>query len=345
MKEKIIECLKQNKFLSISDLTHLLNESETDLYKSLTELENENIIHKSKKDKYGLLENFHWYIGTINLKPKGYGFFKCDKLEDDVYISSLDLDNALDGDTVIAWVDLSISDIEGKREGKVIKVLSHNKKLVCEVMANHTLKSLLYPSLKIISEDVTNYKYGDLLYCEVLDADLIRKMTLKLHIVSFIGNIQDKGIEILKLCFAAVLPNILRGSSGLYGSLIFTGSRGVVKIVTGKSEIPKIFPIVILLFYDSSDTPKYSSTFLTIWSSSKGLVMYSFTPVSSPIALSSSCERAVTIMIGISLYLLSYFNRRLILYPLIFGIITSRIIKSGMISLASLKPSSPLNAV
>ena len=203
MKEKIIECLKQNKFLSISDLTHLLNESETDLYKSLTELENENIIHKSKKDKYGLLENFHWYIGTINLKPKGYGFFKCDKLEDDVYISSLDLDNALDGDTVIAWVDLSISDIEGKKEGKVIKVLSHNKKLVCEVMANHTLKSLLYPSLKIISEDITNYKYGDLLYCEVLDADLIRKMTLKLHIVSFIGNIQDKGIEILKLCYEA----------------------------------------------------------------------------------------------------------------------------------------------
>src|SRR5699024_2566455 len=86
---------------------------------------------------------------------------------------------------------------------------------------------------------------------------------------------------------------------------------------------------------------KYLFIFSRTSENSNGFVIYSSAPVSSPIILSSSWLLAVIIIIGIFLYLLSNFKSLQILYPLIFGIITSKITRSGFEFLAKLNPSSP----
>ena len=70
------------KYWECIDIPGESNEEELEI--ALNELENDNIIHQGKKGKYGLLSSYHWYIGEIRLKKQGYGFFKCDELEEDV---------------------------------------------------------------------------------------------------------------------------------------------------------------------------------------------------------------------------------------------------------------------
>ena len=94
IKEKIIDFLNIDQFLSFSSLLLKLESNEEELEIALNELENDNIIHQGKKGKYGLLSSYHWYIGEIRLKKQGYGFFKCDELEEDVYISIYNLEYA-----------------------------------------------------------------------------------------------------------------------------------------------------------------------------------------------------------------------------------------------------------
>ncbi len=137
IKEKILELLSEeyNKFLSIDDIISLIDDANLDdINNALNELVDEYKIYLSKKKKYGLLKSFNYYIGKIILKKQGYGFFKSDDLEEDAFIPASSLDNALDNDTCLCYVEPNALSNEHKREGKVIKVLKHNNDLICKVI-------------------------------------------------------------------------------------------------------------------------------------------------------------------------------------------------------------------
>ena len=208
MKERILALFNEHKFLKLDEIISLLNDNKEITENTLNELCDSYILYKNKKGNYGLLSSFNYYLGEIELKKKGYGFFKCDDLDEDIFVSEYDLDNALDGDTVIVWVDVnSNKNASDLHEGRVIKVIKHNLKLICKLIKKffHSDNKMLicetYPDVKIICDDTTNINIGDMVLCDVIEVDLIKKGTIKVEIEKVIGNIDDKDIDIKSLIY------------------------------------------------------------------------------------------------------------------------------------------------
>lgn len=205
MKEKLISLFTEHKFLNIDEIKEYIKDDKAILEETLSSLINEHMIYKNKKGNYGLLESFNYYLGTVELKKKGYGFFKSDKLDRDVFIPMLDLDNALDGDTVIVWINPSLTG--DKYEGKVVKVVKHNNDLICRVehkfhhFDNKVLKCDMYPDVKIEADDFKDASIGDLVSVKVKDVDLIKKNTIYVDIVNVIGNESDSDIDLKALIY------------------------------------------------------------------------------------------------------------------------------------------------
>ena len=205
MKEKLISLFTEHKFLNIDEIKEYIKDDKAILEETLSSLINEHMIYKNKKGNYGLLESFNYYLGTVELKKKGYGFFKSDKLDRDVFIPMLDLDNALDGDTVIVWINPSLTG--DKYEGKVVKVVKHNNDLICRVehkfhhCDNKVLKCDMYPDVKIEADDFKDASIGDLVSVKVKDVDLIKKNTIYVDIVNVIGNESDSDIDLKALIY------------------------------------------------------------------------------------------------------------------------------------------------
>lgn len=71
----------------------------------LKELEDEGALVLSRKNRYGLPEQFNLLKGKISRHPKGFGFLISENSEvEDLYIHASDLNGALNGDKVIARI-------------------------------------------------------------------------------------------------------------------------------------------------------------------------------------------------------------------------------------------------
>ncbi len=128
MKEKIIETLKKSEpiFFDTMKLNDMIGLKTVEEYKELCEtlnvLVNETILYKSKKDKYSLFENSHLLKGQIMVNKAGNGFVDTN-LEKDIFISSNNLNGALNGDTV------TLELIKNDSEGKIVSIIKRNTKV------------------------------------------------------------------------------------------------------------------------------------------------------------------------------------------------------------------------
>ena len=70
-------------------------------------------------------------IGTFRKNQKGFGFVKIDGQEDEIFIAKENTFNALNGDTVsIEIIHQENKERDKKREGKIIKIIRHEKNTV-----------------------------------------------------------------------------------------------------------------------------------------------------------------------------------------------------------------------
>ena len=104
MEERILELL-QEKERSIHELQALLalNNSEgfTVLLKALNHLEDEGKVVRNEKNEYLLIENSNYIVGVLHINKRGFGFVIIDEESEDIFISSRDLKDAFNMDTVM----------------------------------------------------------------------------------------------------------------------------------------------------------------------------------------------------------------------------------------------------
>ena len=79
MKEKILSILQTaDRALSLVEIDSLLGNHTVEEYQELCrvmrELEKENVVYHSNKDKYMLLEKSHLIKGVLRSTRKGFGF-------------------------------------------------------------------------------------------------------------------------------------------------------------------------------------------------------------------------------------------------------------------------------
>ena len=146
MKEQILEVLKDiHEAKTLMEINDLLNLHTVEEYKNLSKDINELVedyeLYRTKKEKYLLIKNCPGLkIGKIAINKKGFGFLILDK-EDDIYISSENLNNAIHNDTVL--VEIIKKGLKPK--GRILKIIKRDlNNVVGEVIIKDS-KMMLKP--------------------------------------------------------------------------------------------------------------------------------------------------------------------------------------------------------
>ena len=114
MREKVLEVLEgQNKALTLIEINDLLDLSSVEEYKELNQviidLVSNGKVHKSKKDKFILMEHCSSLLtGILHINKRGNGFVDT-KHDEDTFVAKENLNGAVDGD----FVEIDVQGNEG----------------------------------------------------------------------------------------------------------------------------------------------------------------------------------------------------------------------------------------
>ncbi len=206
MKKEILKVLKDKKdaqeITMINDLLNLTTSEELLLLQNeLNKLVNEHILYKTKKDKYLLYENIpNIKVGKLSINKRGNGFVLLDG--DDLYINFKNLNNATNGDIVLAEMFYYKNELEGK----VLKILERNTKNLIGTIYFEKNK----PILKLDDEKKAieiELDYQSTINC--VDGTKVLVNTTKEisknkyygRVVKIIGHINDPGVDIKTVAY------------------------------------------------------------------------------------------------------------------------------------------------
>jgi len=207
MKKQILDILKDiHEAKTLMEINDLLNLHTVEEYKTLSneieELVNQYELFKTKKEKYLLIKNCPGLkIGKIAINKKGFGFLILEK-EDDIYIGSENLNNAIHNDTVL--VEVIKKGL--KPEGRVLKIIKRDLNNVVGEIIIKDSKMMLKPddekldlTIYLSNETTKNCVEGH----KVL-AHLTKNLGHKNYLadcIKIIGHKDDAGIDILSIAY------------------------------------------------------------------------------------------------------------------------------------------------
>ena len=210
MRDNIINILKNStRAIDIYEIRDLLGiksiEDTTKLSEELRKLEDEVIIYRSNKNKYMMIEDSHLKKGVMRVNKKGFGFVEVDNLEDDIYISSDNMNGAIHDDIVLVEITskMNLDRLEGRvlriierRINKYIGLINFDKKGIGHITLDDNKIKL---DIEIPKENSLNSVDGHKVVVE-----LEKKVSNDKYIgkvVEVIGHINDPGVDILSIIY------------------------------------------------------------------------------------------------------------------------------------------------
>ena len=208
MKDKILEILddvhEAKSLIEINDMLEFKTAEELrTLDETLEELVRENVVYKTKKDRYILFKNCkNFKIGRLSLNKKGFGFVILDK-EDDLYISKEDLNGATHDDIVLA--EIIVNGI--KKEGRILKILNRNLdtivgELIKDKMGNFILK--LDDSKRDLEIIIDHNSAKDCVEGNKVVVKIEKELGKKKYLAKvdkIIGHKDDPGVDIMSIAY------------------------------------------------------------------------------------------------------------------------------------------------
>ena len=198
--------------MKIKEMAIVLNipkEQRRELKNILNSLVDEGKIHLSKKGKYSK-GGTDRLTGTFTSNPRGFGFIVVEGEEQDIFVSSDDINGAFEGDIVEFIIT---KQPEGKRkEGKVVNILSHGTVKVVGYFEKCKNFGFVRPDNQRILKDIyipqgkdkgamTGHKvvveltsYGD------------ENAKPEGKVVEIIGHVNDPGVDIMSIVKGYDLP-------------------------------------------------------------------------------------------------------------------------------------------
>ena len=210
MRDDIINVLKNaNKAIDIYEISDLLGiksvEDTTKLSEELKKLEDEVIIYRSNKNKYMMLEDSHLKKGIMRVNKKGFGFVEVGGLEDDIFVSSDNMNGAIHDDIVLVEITskMNLDRLEGrvlriiKRQiTRYIGLIKFDKSGTGHITLDDNKIKL---DIEIPSDKTKNAVDGHKVVVE-LDKK-IGDNKYKGEVVEIIGHINDPGVDILSIIY------------------------------------------------------------------------------------------------------------------------------------------------
>lgn len=156
-EQKILEFMKDKDYVpmkakEIAMLMRVPKKELGDFLEVLGNLELNFKIQKNRKNKYRLVEKTY-YDGVYRKNQKGFGFVRVEGYEDEIYIAKENSLDALNGDRVL----IEILEEENKvksAEGKVVKILKHEKDTVVGIFQNNKSFGFVVPDDKNFGTDI-----------------------------------------------------------------------------------------------------------------------------------------------------------------------------------------------
>ena len=199
LKDKIITLFENssNAPYTFEELLELLNCEKEELSEQLYELKEQYIIHESKKHRFGLLKQFGLYIGTIDVKEKGFGFILSEDFENEFFVPRTETNHALNKDTVIFRI--TNENTQEKTEASVVKVIKRSLEYVVGKISETYFQKEFIPidnKLNVFFE-ITDYGLSvenDIVKVKI--DEFVNDSLVKCHVVEIIGNAYDVGIDV-----------------------------------------------------------------------------------------------------------------------------------------------------
>lgn len=154
---KILELMKDKDYVpmkakEIAMIMRVPKNEYRDFLEVLGNLELNFKIQKNRKNRYRLVEKTY-YDGIYRKNQKGFGFVRIDTREDEIYIAKENALDALNGDRVL----IEILEEENKvksAEGKVVKILKHEKDTIVGIFQNNKSFGFVVPDDKNFGTDI-----------------------------------------------------------------------------------------------------------------------------------------------------------------------------------------------
>ncbi|MFA6753160.1 MAG: ribonuclease R [Bacilli bacterium] len=187
IKTKILNVIynEQNP-VDAHEISKKTNIDLKDVCESLIDLEKELKIRVTRKHKY---TKTNFIFDKITIVKNGVGY-----VNRDIYINNRSLKNAIDGDNVVV-------ELIGKNEGKVLKILSHEKNYeVGRVIIIGNKKYIKLDDIKkknILLSVNNNVSVVEGHKVTVKIGSIVKENIYKADEIKIIGHINDPGIDIL----------------------------------------------------------------------------------------------------------------------------------------------------
>jgi ribonuclease R/exosome complex exonuclease DIS3/RRP44 len=148
--------------------------SRNEIIRDLKILKAQDKIHETEIGKYQIISKAEYYEGIIDMTSRKTGYFVCDELEDDVFVPFINLNHALDGDKVKAYIYNRRS--SRKPEAEVLEILERKKSEfvgVIEVQKNFafvtTANAKMYTDIFIPKNKIGDAEHGDVVLVTLED--------------------------------------------------------------------------------------------------------------------------------------------------------------------------------
>ena len=211
MREAILDVLKNSdKARDIYELQDMLNvstvENTTALMDELRKLEDEVIIYHSNKDKYMMLDNSHLRKGVMRANKRGFGFVEVEGMEEDIYVSSENMNGAIHEDIVLVEITSKMN-IE-RLEGRILKVIKRQvERYIGEINFDKKGKGhITLDDQKIkLNIEVPKDKSMNAVDGHKVVVELVKRVNKNTKyegkVIEVIGHKHDPGVDILSIIY------------------------------------------------------------------------------------------------------------------------------------------------
>ena len=206
LEYEILDLLsRRNKALEAIEISNELGKKTDSEYlevvEVLTKLSDNYDIYCSNKGRYMLFDRSPLKKGKININRKGFGFVDLID-EEDIFISSDNLNGAIHGDTVIA--EVTGRKERNKLEGRILKIIDRKlDKVVGEFIGSKDEFSVIPDEeklkIKIVipKENVHGAVEGNKVVVRIIDQETNHLYTA--DVVEILGHKNDPGVDILSI--------------------------------------------------------------------------------------------------------------------------------------------------
>ena len=205
MRDKILNALnKVHRALTYEEIDSLVDNKTIEETKEMSDMLNEMIeegdIYQSNKGKYMLFSDSNIRKGLLSVNKKGFGFVIING-EEDVFIPIDNINNALDGDTVA--VEILETKEDGKREGRIVKILKRNLSTVIgEIYFKKGIGHIILDDKKL-KLDVTIPKKKNMGAVDghkvVVQIEKMNKNKCEGKVIRILGHKNDPGVDIISI--------------------------------------------------------------------------------------------------------------------------------------------------